>query len=236
MELFDDHRPALGVTEIAELTGLNRSTCHRFCQTLKSIGYLEEVDRRPLRPGLKAVSLARAALSSRELPELAMPYLQELRNAVNEAMNMSLLDGTEIVYVARILSNHLITLRLYVGSRLPAYATSMGRVILAYLSEAEADAVLDRSDLRLLTEHTITDRSRLKAELRLIEARGVMPSTIRRWRLESEAWPLQSWPPVVGRLPPSTSRSRDEIEDVLAPQLLRTAHTISALVQQVGLD
>src|SRR5205823_12416889 len=73
LELFGDRRPALTMSEIAELTGLNRATSYRFCQTLLALGYLEEADERRLRPGMKAVSLARAALSSHELPDLALP-------------------------------------------------------------------------------------------------------------------------------------------------------------------
>lgn len=240
MELFSERLPALSVSEIAELTGLNRSTCYRFCQTLKGIGYLEEVDRRRFRPGLKAISLARAALSSRELPELALPYLRELQKTVNEAVNMSLLDGTEVVYVARILSDHLITLRLYVGSRLPAYATSMGRAILAFLPEKEADSVLDRSDLRSITEHTLTDRRRLKAELQRIRLRGyAINDQEMAIGLRGVAAPIMS---ATGRPVAAINLSiprpigPGEIESTLAPRLLETASAISALVKQLGLD
>jgi PcaR/PcaU/PobR family beta-ketoadipate pathway transcriptional regulator len=240
MELFDERRPALSVSEIAELTGLNRSTCYRFCQTLKAIGYLDEVERRRFRPGLKAISLARAALSSRELPELALPYLRELQRTVGEAVNMSLLDGTDVVYVARILSDHLITLRLYVGSRLPAYATSMGRAILAFLPEQEAEAILDRSDLRSITEHTMTDRRRLKAELQRIRARGYSTNDQEMAiGLRGVAAPIMSStgrPVAAINLSIPRPLGPTEIEKSLAPRLLETASAISALVKQLGLD
>jgi IclR family pca regulon transcriptional regulator len=240
MELFDERRPALSVSEIAELTGLNRSTCYRFCQTLKAIGYLEEVERRRFRPGLKAISLARAALSSRELPELALPYLRELQRKVGEAVNMSLLDGTDVVYVARILSDHLITLRLYVGSRLPAYATSMGRAILAFLPEQETDAILDKSELLAITEHTITDRRRLKAELQRIRARGyAINDQEMAIGLRGVAAPIMSStgrPVAAINLSIPRPLGPTEIEKSLAPRLLETAAAISALVKQLGLD
>ena len=142
LELFSDKRPSLSVRQVAEITGLNRATCYRFCQTLKNLGYLEEIGDRRFRPGLKAVSLAHSALSSRELPELAHPYLRRLREEINETVNMGLLDDTEVVYVARVLSDHLISLRLYVGSRLPAYASSLGRAILAFLPEEQAASII----------------------------------------------------------------------------------------------
>jgi IclR family pca regulon transcriptional regulator len=240
MELFSERRPALSVSEIAELTGLNRSTCYRFCQTLKIIGYLEEVEKRRFRPGLKAISLARAALSSRELPELALPYLRELQRTVGEAVNMSLLDGTDVVYVARILSDHLITLRLYVGSRLPAYATSMGRAILAFLPQKEAESILDRSELLQITEHTITDRRRLKAELQRIRARGYSINDQElAIGLRGVAAPIlsSSGRPVAAiNLSIPRPLGAKEIEAALAPRLLETAAAISALVKQLGLD
>ena len=73
LELFDENRPALTTSEIANLTGLNRATAYRFCQTLLGLGYLEETGHGTLRPGLKAISLARAALSSRELRSWPVP-------------------------------------------------------------------------------------------------------------------------------------------------------------------
>ncbi len=240
MELFSDRRPALSVSEIAALTGLNRSTCYRFCQTLKRIRYLDEVDRRRFRPGLMAVSLARAALSSRELPELALPYLRDLKRATDCTANMSFLDGTEVVYVARVLSDHLITLRLYVGSRLPAYASSMGRAMLAFLPEGEAEAVLDKSDLRPLTEYTITDRRRLLAELRRIRTRGYAVNEQEvALGVRGIAAPIvssASRPVAAINLSTSQPLGRREIETVLAPRLLETAGAISGLVKQLGSD
>lgn len=172
LELFQERRPALTTSEIASLTGLNRATAHRFCQTLLGLGYLEEVYPRGFRPGLKAVSLAQAALSSHELPDLALPYLRELREATGETVNMARLDLPDIIYVARLLNDDLLALRLFVGSRLPTYATSMGRAMLAFLPDEEIDELLDGIELEPITSHTITDRRRLVAELRRIRKRG----------------------------------------------------------------
>lgn len=238
MELFSERRPALSVSEIATLTGLNRSTCYRFCQTLFRIGYLDEVDQRRFRPGLKAVSLARAALSSRELPELALPYLRELQRATDATTNMSLLDGTDVVYVARVLSDHLITLRLYVGSRLPAYASSMGRAMLAFLPEAEAQNILAKSDLQPLTPHTITDRDRLMAELRRIRSRGyaINEQEVALGVRGIAAPILDERGRPVAAINISTPQPLDarQIESEQLPRLLEAAGAISALVKQLG--
>ena len=207
LELFSDKRPSLSISEVAELTGLNRATCYRFCQTFRQLGYLDELPDRRFRPGLKAVSLAHSALSSRELPELALPYLERLRADINETVNMGLLDDTEVVYVARVLSDHLISLRLYVGSRLPAYAASLGRAMLAFMPEDEAMDIIDRSELVSITSHTISNRKRLLTELRKIRKQGY---AFNNQEIATACVELQrpSSPMADDRSPRSTCRSR----------------------------
>ena len=241
LELFNDRRPALNMSEIAELTGLNRATCYRFCQTLLRLGYLEEVDERKLRPGLKALSLAHSALRSRELPELAMPYLRELQTKINETVNLALLDGNEVVYVARVVSDHLVSLRLYVGSRLPAYASSLGRAMLAFLPEDEADAVIAASELKRITDNTIVEPRRLKAELLRIRARGFAVNDQEiAMGLRGVAAPVFSHTqrPIaaINVSIPRPLKMPNEIEDVLAPAVVETAKSISALASQLSLE
>jgi PcaR/PcaU/PobR family beta-ketoadipate pathway transcriptional regulator len=241
LELFDDQRPALSVAEITELTGLNRATTYRFCQTLRQLGYLEGIGQRRFRPGIKAVALGQTALRGRDLPELALPYLQELRQRTGETVNLGVLDRTEVVYVARVLSDHLISLRLYVGSRLPAYATSIGRAILAFLPEPEAGAVLDSSELRAITEHTIIDRRRLLAELKRVRTVGyAVTSQEVADGVSGVAAPVlgASQRPVAAvniSLPRPLPRP-GEIREVLAPAAMETARAISSLVSQLAID
>jgi IclR family pca regulon transcriptional regulator len=241
LELFSDRRPALTMSEIAELTRLNRATSYRFCQTLLKLGYLEEVDERRLRPGLKALSLAHSALRSRELPELAMPYLRALRRTTDETVNMALLDRVEVVYVARVVSDHLVSLRLYVGSRLPAYASSLGRAILAFLPEDEVDLILADSRLERVTEHTIVEPRRLKAELRRIRNRGYAVNDQEiAIGLRGVAAPVLSASerPIaaVNISIPRPLKTPTEIEDVLAPAVVETANSISALASQLTIE
>jgi IclR family pca regulon transcriptional regulator len=241
LELFSDKRPSLSVSEVADLTGLNRATCYRFCQTLRQLGYLEELGDRRFRPGLKAVSLAHSALSSRELPELALPYLRSLREEVNETVNMGLLDGTEVVYVARVLSDHLIALRLYVGSRLPAYAASLGRAQLAFLPEDEAEAILDRSELRRLTTHTIVDRRRLTRELKRIRSHGYAVNNQEIAKgLHGVAAPVltASGRPIaaINISIPRPLNEPGEIENLLAPKVMQTARAIGQLAGTLEIE
>lgn len=240
LELFSDKRPSLSISEVAELTGLNRATCYRFCQTFRQLGYLEELADRRFRPGLKTISLAHSALSSRELPELALPYLERLRADINETVNMGLLDDTEVVYVARVLSDHLISLRMYVGSRLPAYASSLGRAMLAFLPEDEATDIIDRSELSPITSHTISDRKRLLAELKKIRKQGYAFNNqeianglrgVAAPVLTDDGRPVAA----INVSIPHPLKEPEELEEVLAPKVIATANEIGALASKVVL-
>jgi IclR family pca regulon transcriptional regulator len=239
LELFGEQRPALTTSEIARLTGLNRATAYRFCQTLLSLGYLEEVQARTFRPGLKAVSLAQAALSSRELPELALPYLRALREATGETVNMALLDGADVVYVSRLLSNNLLALRLFVGSRLPAYASSLGRAMLAFLPAEEVKALLDDRRLEAITDHTITDRRRLLAELGRVRNRGYALNdqelVVGIRGIAAPVFGVSGRPVAAVNL--SIARPVDDQEvEALGQQVIETARAISALATQLAVD
>jgi IclR family pca regulon transcriptional regulator len=240
LELFDERRPHLSTTEIAELTGLNRATAYRFCQTLLSLAYLEEVAPRRFRPGLKAVSLARAALSSRELPDLAQPYLRNLRDSAGETVNMALLDGAEVVYVSRLLSHHLLALRLFVGSRLPAYASSLGRAMLAFLPDGEVQAILDGSSFQTFTRHTIVDRRRLLAELHRVRIRGYAINdqelVLGIRGIAAPIFGVGGRPIAAINLSIAHPLSVKEIETKFVGSLLETAQAITDLATQLTVD
>jgi PcaR/PcaU/PobR family beta-ketoadipate pathway transcriptional regulator len=240
MELFDERRPYLSTTEIAELTGLNRATAYRFCQTLLSLGYLEEVAPRRFRPGLKAVSLARAALSSRELPDLAQPYLRDLRDTTGETVNMALLDGMEVVYVSRLLSHHLLALRLFVGSRLPVYASSLGRAMLAFLPDNELETILDGIAFQAFTRHTIADRRRLLAELHRVRVRGYAINdqelVLGIRGIAAPIFGVGGRPIAAINLSIAHPLSLKEIEEKFSTPLLETASAITDLATQLTVD
>jgi IclR family pca regulon transcriptional regulator len=240
LELFSDRRPALTMSEIAEHTGLNRATAYRFCQTLLQLGYLEEADERRLRPGLKAVSLARAALSSHELPDLALPHLRELRHTTGETVNMALLDGADVVYVSRLLSDDLLALRLFVGSRLPAYASSLGRAILAHLPDDEVQALVDGQQLEAFTEYTIVSRTRLMAELRRIRRRGYATNNqelvLGIFGVAAPVFDVSGRPVAAINVSLTRVPDRNEVDSALAPRVVQTAHAISELATQLAVD
>lgn len=168
---FDaDHRE-LSLSEVAVATGLSRAAARRFLRTLVHLGYMRMTGGRfSLRP--KILELGYAYLSSLTLPEVAMPYLEELVAQVHESSSVSELDGDDIVYIARVPTKRIMRVTISVGTRFPAYATSMGRVLLAAQPDGWLDKYLTDAVFDHLTGHTITSAASLRRELRRIRARG----------------------------------------------------------------
>jgi IclR family pca regulon transcriptional regulator len=167
IEAFDRGREALSIAEVAKATGLDRATARRCLLTLQRIGYAE-MEARQFRLTPRILRLGFAYLAATPLPRLVQPYIDRLSDSTQESCSVAMLDDTEIVYVARASQRRVLSVSLNVGSRLPAYCTSMGRVLLASLPEDEARAILDRSERRKLTRHTVTDLEALMEILRKV--------------------------------------------------------------------
>jgi len=168
---FSDERPRLTLSEVARQTGLSRASARRSLLTLQTLGYVSSDDRQFfLTP--RVLTLGYAYLSSLSFADVAQSHLADLANEVHESCSASVLDGFDIVYVARAATKRIMTISLSVGTRLPAYATSMGRVLLAALPDDQLNAYLDQGTLAPLTERTIVDRDQLSAELARTRTRG----------------------------------------------------------------
>jgi IclR family pca regulon transcriptional regulator len=168
---FSSERPSLTLSEVAERTGLTRAAARRFLLTLQELGYVGSSGRQfSLRP--RVLALGYAYLSSFSVAQIAQPHLEDLAEELHESCSVSVLDGDDIVYVARASANRIMTIALTVGTRLPPYPTSMGRVLLAWLPEKEIDAHLSRMSLRKLTEQTVTDPAELRQILAKVRAQG----------------------------------------------------------------
>jgi IclR family pca regulon transcriptional regulator len=156
--------PGLILAEVAGATGLTRPAARRFLLTLQDLGYVRCEDRR-FRLTPRVLELGHSFLSNLTLPDIAQPHLRELVQRVGESSSLSILDGPEIVYVAREPTRRIMSVTIAVGTRFPAYATSMGRVLLAGLSDTELDSYVSRVSLRPLTASTVTDAGDLRAEV-----------------------------------------------------------------------
>lgn len=229
---FSAEHPALTVSEAAELTGLTRATARRVLLTLARLGFAHADDRR-FRLNPRVLRLGYGYLSSQPWWEHAQPHMRTLANRLDESCSMAVLDGPDIVYVARVPSTRSMSITLTTGSRLPAYPTSMGRVLLAALPREELDAYLSEVELVALTEHTVTDEARLRAELDAVRDRGyAMIDGEREIGVRSAAAPVRTRSgAVLAALNVSVNAARISVEDLTdrcVPALLETARAISA--------
>ncbi|RRO20387.1 IclR family transcriptional regulator [Saccharopolyspora rhizosphaerae] len=168
---FNEANPEMTLSEVARATDLSRAATRRFLHTLVGLGYVW-TDGRVFALTPRVLELGFAYLSSVSLPEIAQPHLEHLVSEVHESASVSVLDGTDIVYVARVPTSRIMTVSINIGTRFPAYATSMGRVLLADLPEDKLHAHLDEVDLTPLGPHTITTRAELVEELARIREQG----------------------------------------------------------------
>jgi IclR family pca regulon transcriptional regulator len=163
---FTPERPVLGIADIADELEMSRSTTHRYVTTLTALGYLEQGASRKYRLGLRVTDLGMSALSATGLREHAHPYLEELRQRTSYTTSLGVLDGTDVLYVDRVRSyrrgQNKIDLNLHVGSRLPAYTTAIGKLLLAPPEQRELIA-----DMKLTKRgpNTITSKKALRDEL-----------------------------------------------------------------------
>ncbi|MBT9382338.1 IclR family transcriptional regulator [Pseudooceanicola sp. CBS1P-1] len=171
LECFGAEAVRLSITQVSEATGLDRATARRCLLTLAELGYAEH-DGKFFQLTPKVMRLGMGALASLPLTRIVQPWLEELSGRIGESVSVSILDGTEIVYVARAAQRRVMSISLMPGSRLPAYCTSMGRVLLAALPEAEARAVIERSRRVARTPQTLTDPEQIMARLDQVRHSG----------------------------------------------------------------
>ncbi len=184
LSAFKPGRPLLGSSELAREIGLSRSTAHRYVASLAMLGYLQQDPlTRKYRLGPRVLDLGFSAINSMEIREISAPYLQQLSDETGHTVNMAILDGSDIVYVERCRSSRQgqrdIDLNLHVGSRLPAYCTSMGKVLLAFMGDEERTALLDQIELAPRGPNTLTG-ARCRPSSRACANPG-WPSTTRSW-------------------------------------------------------
>ncbi len=229
---FDRTHAELTLSEVATTTGMTRATARRFLLTLGRLGYVR-TDGRAFSLTPRVLELGYAYLSGLSLPEVAEPHLEALVAEVNESSSVSVLDGTDIVYVARVPVSRIMTVAISVGTRFPAYATSMGRVLLAGMSDADLDGYLATLALRPLTTRTVSSAPALRAELGKVRAQGyALVDQELEEGLRSVAAPIRDRTgTVVAAINLSAHASRTSLETMrrtLVPPLLAAAARITA--------
>lgn len=171
IEAFSAEQPRLSITEAAHLAGLDRATTRRCLLTLADAGYAD-YDGKFFTLTPRVLRLGTGCLASMPLPRIVQPVLDRLSQEIGESTSVSILDETEIVYVARAAQRRVMSIALMPGSRLPAYCTSMGRVLLAALPVEQARTIIEKSAPSPRTENTVTDMDALMTILEQVRTEG----------------------------------------------------------------
>jgi IclR family pca regulon transcriptional regulator len=234
---FRTDRALLGISDLGRDLGLSRSTTHRYVATLAALGYLQQdTATKKYRLGPRVLDLGFSAINSMELREVAAPHLRDLSDATGFTVNMAILDDLDIVYVDRCRSSQArqreIDLNLHIGSRLPAYCTSLGKVLFAYLTPVEQRARLARTTFTRRGPNTLTTRSAFTSELRRIREQGfAINNEELAYGLRSIAAPVLthdgSAPAAINLAIHSTMLSVTELVARWSPALRQTAAEIS---------
>src|SRR5690554_3670472 len=235
---FSADAPSQTMSEVAQRTGLTRAGARRILHTLHALGYVE-IDGRQFRLTAKVLDLGFAYLSSLPVWSLAEPYMETLVERVHESSSIAVLNGKEIIYVLRVPTEKIISINLGVGSRLPAYCSSMGRVLLAGLSDEQLEHELATTELVARTPHTIVEPALLHEEILRVREQG--------WALidqELELGLISVAAPIMDRRGKymaainigmhSSRMNREQVETDVLPILLSTARQITEKVMQFG--
>lgn len=173
LSLFDEQRPSWRVSDLAAATGLPMPTVYRVVMTLVSEGYLDHLPNGDYRPGVRTLTLGTAALRSLDLVSIATPKLTELGERTGETVNLAVLSGDRVLYLIRLRNSDLVTANIQVGSTLPAVSTSIGKLLLAQLDEADLEArITDASFSANSGPNAKVSLAELREEFRTIRDQG----------------------------------------------------------------
>ncbi len=232
---FGAERPEMTLSEVAAVTGLSRATARRFLLTLTELGYVRSDERNfALTP--KVLELGYSYLAGLTLPEIAQPHLESLSQSLGESSSASVLSDGEIVYIARVPSRRIMAVTITIGTRFPAAATSMGRVLLAALPEAQLTARPELLEVPPLTPNTLHDAVAIAAELSRVRRQGwsIVDQEL-ELGLRSVAVPVSRRGSVVAAVNVSTTLSTtlERMRDEFVPALQSTAAAITADLERV---
>ncbi|MCQ3803230.1 MAG: helix-turn-helix domain-containing protein [Acidimicrobiia bacterium] len=241
MTSFDEKSPALSIAEIARRTEISRASVYRLVGALQQLGYIRK-DGRLYRPSKKVLQLGVAAVESREFLDHIRPYLDMIISALPEAtaINYGVLEGTDIIYLARCHQDDIITINLRVGSRLPAHLSSLGKAILSQMAPDEAEKVVAEMTFERRTSTTISGPDQYWAELDKARVSGIaLNNQELTMGLRSVAAPVFHGSEVVGAVGVATLTTRADLETLecdYGPVLVSFARQISEEISGLRFD
>lgn len=235
---FSADAPQQTLSEVAQRSGLTRAGARRILLTLHALGYVQ-TDGRSYRLTPRILDLGFAYLSSMPIWNLAEPVMEGLVAEIKESCSAAVLDATDIVYVLRVPVHKIMSITLGVGSRLPAWCTSMGRVLLADLPEEERRARLAASDIRAHTRHTVTDTEALMARIAQVRRQGwcIVNQELEEGLISVAVPVTDRSGRTVAALNVSGQANRTNVRTVqeqILPALQRSADTISRLLARTS--
>ena len=233
LHAFDSSRPSMSLPQVAAAVGMDKSAAQRFTYTLEKLGYLRKdpVTKR-FELTVRSLDIAHHYLHSNAMLQRAMPYLMHLSKTTEETINLTMMDGTEIVFVSRFMSRHVLNTDVIVGTRMPAYCTAPGIAILSRLPAAEAADLIDRMDLKPYTPTTTWKRDELLAKIAKSAVSGYATAFEEFYHgdLSVAAAITGSGGVPVGALNIAVSRARftpEEMEERFAPLVVAAAGSVS---------
>lgn len=177
LSAFSRTEPRLTLTQIVEKLGIDKSTAQRFTHTLLVMGYLDKDPvTKTLGVTVKMMDLAHIYLSSNPLIAAATPYLLHLNGETGETVNLTVLDGAEVVFVSRMVGSNLLSTGVIIGTRLPAYATSSGLAMMAMLPDPEIKRLLKASELKAFTTNTVYEPAKIMDRIKTARVKGYVLS------------------------------------------------------------
>jgi DNA-binding IclR family transcriptional regulator len=171
LELLSDNE-SLTVTQVAKMMNINRASSHRFLSTLKELGYADKDDSSRYYLTSKVIELGMRVLDRFEIRKIARPFLQELSSKFNETINLGYFNGEEVLTIDKIDSTEILRMDAGIGGGEPAYCTSLGKAILAFLPDIQLEEYLQAIELTPYTPNTVISKDKLKEELMQIKENG----------------------------------------------------------------
>ena len=235
LSCFDGQHAELGVSEVAQATGLHKATAHRILMTLFNGGFLERTaDGERFRLGLRLMELGLGALRSLDFRRAAFPYMQQLVERFQEICTLSMFDRGQVLYVEVVHSQRSLTIAARVGRHLPVHCTASGKLLLAFLPTEVVEPVLD-APLVIYTEKTITAPDELREELKVVRQRGYALADeefeVGIWAISAPIRDMDGNVIAALSIPFPTNRLRRERIPEIAQALLEAANAVSAHVQ-----
>jgi IclR family pca regulon transcriptional regulator len=232
LQAFGEAGHPLTLSEVAKALGANSTTATRLCYTLTEIGFIQKDAQRRYHLTPKVLTLGHSYISGLAWQEVAQYYLERLFKEVQETVNLSTLEGSEMIYLFRIRKRKYLPFDIQIGTKLPVYCTAMGKVLMAMGPPEKIKPILKTLEFKPLTVRTITSLDKFNEELNKVRTKGyaindeelsIGNRAVGAPVLDKQGYAIAA----VNIAMPTTQYSRSQMEKILAPQVIRTAQEIS---------